>query len=128
MKQLAAKLPGSVCVKNHDVSTTGLPDFSVTYRGFEFKIEFKLWVPLKSWDETPRTVPILAIAEEQPQQLAMMRRYAGAASLSIYIVWVKKSKCVVLWDPRDAAGCVVSTKSTADMVELVSLRITRIVN
>lgn len=129
MKRIAENLPGSVCVKTHDVSTTGLPDYSVTYRGREFKLEFKLWVPLKSWDGRPCTVPVHEIAlkgDHGPLQFAMMQRYAIAASMSVYIVWVKKSKCVVLWDPRHTAGTVVSTATTRDMADLISSRIERL--
>lgn len=124
VKGLRERLPEGEVVKVHDASTTGLPDLSVTFAGREFKFEFKFWIPLHSWDGSPETVPVEKIALDSksgPLQLALMKRYTRSATIALYIIWVKKSRCIVFWDPSSDAKFSVQT--TPEAVDLISLLI-----
>lgn len=127
IKKLREAIPDAEIIKTHDVSTIGIPDLSITYAGREFKLEFKLWTPLHSWDGSPHTVPVEKIAAKSPVQLALMKRYAKAASFALYMVWVRKSNCIVFWSPLEPEGWL-SVRTTAEAVDLISILIRKWVN
>lgn len=75
----------------------GLPDCSIHWQKVSLWLEFKLWVPPRSWDGN--LIPVEKIVHESPTQFQMMQRLAQQATNAFYVVWAKKSHRICVWSP-----------------------------
>jgi hypothetical protein len=114
MSQLRSELKGSVVVKHHDASMIGLPDCSITWAKKIVWLEFKLYVPGVRHQKTPAE-----LAAESPTQHAMMCRLGLQAHAAWYVIWWKKSKKILVWDPL-SNEVLFEAKTTPELVDWIT--------
>lgn len=93
------RMPGAVVMKHQDSGFVGMPDCSITWKGHTIWLEFKLFVPGKTWDGE---LDIKQLAMKSPVQYATCRRLAENGHC-YYLVWVKKGARLELWNPYTEA-------------------------
>jgi hypothetical protein len=111
MTQLRSALPGAIVIKHHDASMIGLPDCSVTWRKTISWLEFKLVVPKRFG----RVVPA-EIAGDSPTQHRFMCNVAQQAHLALYLMWVKRSHRIIVWEPL-SNQIIVEHETTPQLVD-----------
>jgi hypothetical protein len=114
MKLLRTALPGAIVVKHHDASMIGLPDCSVTWNRKIAWLEFKLIVPSRY-----KRVDPAAIMAASPTQHQLMCNYSRQAHVAFYVMWVKKSRKIIVVDPLDNQDWRVF-ETTPQVVEFIT--------
>lgn len=115
-KKLQALLPGAVIIKHYDKGMIGMPDCSVTYNGGIMWLEFKLIIPVRSWDGV---IPWEKIAQKAPVQHEMVMKLTRQATMGGYVAWVNKMRYVEYWDPTTGNRCV--RQSSQEMAEYLAM-------